>query len=105
MYNQTLLKVNLLYCLFQYQPCDLVIEADILQRGLTLKTDLQKWLVGFKVATVRDSSIYFSLQMKDRSLPDSLADMTQLEIQFNSLACSQNAGIYRDRADHEPGQL
>lgn len=101
MYSQTLLKFNLLYCLFQYQPYDLVIKADILQCGLTLKADLQKWLVGFNV---RDSTVSFCFQIKDRSLPDSLTDMTQLEVQFSSLLYAAiSIGIYGDHIDHEPG--
>lgn len=44
MYSQTLLKCNLLYGLYQYQPYSLVMKADSLHGGFTLETDLQKWL-------------------------------------------------------------
>lgn len=62
MYSQTLLKSNLLYCLFHYQPYNLVIKADTLHRGLSLKIDLQKWHGDFRVSSFRDSIISFSLQ-------------------------------------------
>lgn len=106
MYSQTLLKFNLLYCLFQYQLYNLVIKADILQCGLILKTDLQKWLVGFNIPSFGDSDVSFCLQMKVYSLPDSLADMTQLKVQFSSLLYAVIIiRIYGDHAECEPGQL
>lgn len=100
-----LLKFNLLY-VFQHQQYHLVINADILQRGLPLRADSQKCQAGCNIASFSNATLSFRLQVKGSTLPDSLASTTQLEVQFSSLVhVLMTIRIYGDRADLEPAWL
>lgn len=100
-----LLKFNLLY-VFQHQQYRLVINADILQRGLPLRADSQKCQAGCNIASFSNATLSFRLQVKGSTLPDSLASTTQLEVQFSSLVhVLMTIRIYGDRADLEPAWL
>lgn len=95
----SLLKFNLLY-VFQHQQYRLVINADILQRGLPLRADSQKCQAGCNIASFSNATLSFRLQVKGSTLPDSLASTTQLEVRFSSLVhMLVTIRIYGDHAD------